>query len=40
MFGTPFEIFGIVHLLTIATVIVISVLLLKFYKIKTEDQKL
>jgi len=39
MFGTPFEIFGTVHLLTIATVIVISVLLPKFYKNKTEDQK-
>ena len=39
MFGTPFEIFGTVHLLTIATVIVVSVLLPKFYKNKTEDQK-
>ena len=39
MFGTPFEIFGTVHLLTIAAVIVISVLLPKFYKNKTEDQK-
>ena len=39
MFGTPFEMFGTVHLLTIATVIVISVLLPKFYKNKTEDQK-
>ena len=39
MFGTPFEMFGIVHLITIATVIVVSVLLPKFYKNKTEDQK-
>ena len=39
MFGTPFEIFGTVHLLTIVTVILISVLLPKFYKNKTEDQK-
>ena len=39
MFGTPFEMFGIVHLITIATVIVASVLLPKFYKNKTEDQK-
>ena len=39
MFGTPFEMFGTVHLITIATVIVISVLLPKFYKNKTEDQK-
>ena len=39
MFGTPFEMFGNVHLITIATVIVVSVLLPKFYKNKTEDQK-
>ena len=39
MFGTPFAMFGTVHLITIATVIVISVLLPKFYKNKTEDQK-
>ena len=39
MFGTPFEMFGTIHLITIATVIVISVLLPKFYKNKTGDQK-
>ena len=39
MFGTPFEMFGNVHLITIAAVIVVSVLLPKFYKNKTEDQK-
>ena len=39
MFGTPFEMFGIVHIITIATVMVASVLLPRFYKNKTEDQK-
>ena len=39
MFGTPFEMFGNVHLITIAAVIVVSVLLPKFYKNKSEDQK-
>jgi len=39
MFGTPFEMFGTVHLITIAVVVVISVLLPKFYKNKSEDQK-
>ena len=39
MFGTPFAMFGTVHLITIATVIAVSVLLPKFYKNKTEDQK-
>jgi len=39
MFGTSFEMFGTVHLITIAVVIVISVLLPKFYKNKSEDQK-
>ena len=36
MFGTPFEMFGNVHLITIAAVIVVSVLLPKFYKNKTD----
>jgi len=39
MFGTPFEMFGTVHLITIAVVVVVSVLLPKFYKNKSEDQK-
>ena len=39
MFGTPFEIFGTVHLLTIIAVIAISVLLPKFYKNKSDSQK-
>ena len=40
MYGTPFEIFGVVHLLTIAIVILISALLPKFYKNKPDNQKL
>ena len=39
MFGTPFEIFGTVHLMTIIAVIVVSVLLPKFYKSKSDSQK-
>ena len=39
MFGTPFEIFGTVHLLTIIAVIAVSVLLPKFYKNKSDSQK-
>jgi len=39
MFGTPFEMFGTVHLITIAVVIVISVFLPRLYKNKSEDQK-
>jgi len=39
MFGTPFQMFGTVHLITIAAVIVVSVLLPKFYKNKSESQK-
>ena len=39
MFGTPFEIFGTVHLITIATIILVSVFLPKLYKNKTNDQK-
>ena len=38
MFGTPFEIFGTVHLITIATIILVSVFLPKLYKNKTNDQ--
>ena len=33
MYGTPFEIFGVVHLLTIAIVLLVSALLPKFIKI-------
>tara|TARA_B100000965_G_C19501216_1_gene717532 strand:- start:314 stop:1015 length:702 start_codon:yes stop_codon:yes gene_type:complete len=40
MYGTPFEIFGVVHLLTIAVVILISALMPKFYKNKSDSQKL
>ena len=40
MYGTPFEIFGVVHVLTIKIVILISVLLPKFYKNKSDSQKL
>tara|TARA_Y100000746_G_scaffold214585_1_gene208016 strand:- start:715 stop:1416 length:702 start_codon:yes stop_codon:yes gene_type:complete len=36
MFGTPFELFGTVHLITIAVVILTSVLLPKFYKNKSD----
>ena len=39
MFGTPFQLFGTVHLLTIFTVIVVSIFLPKFYKGKSENQK-
>ena len=39
MFGTPFEMFGTIHLITIAMVIVISIFLPKLYKNKSEDQK-
>ena len=38
MFGTPFELFGTVHLITIAVVILTSVLLPKFYKNKSDYQ--
>ena len=40
MFGTPFEMFGTIHLITMAMVIVISIFLPKLYKNKSEDQKL
>ena len=39
MFGTPFEIFGPIHLLTIFSVIVVSLFLPRFYKRKSENQK-
>ena len=39
MFGTPFQLFGTVHLLTIFTVIVVSIFLPKIYKDKSENQK-
>ena len=39
MFGTPFEMFGTVHLMTIIAVIAVSVLLPKFYKNKSDDHK-
>ena len=38
MFGTPFELFGTVHLITIAVVILTSILLPKFYKNKYDYQ--
>ena len=39
MFGTPFELFGSVHLITIVVIIAVTVLLPKFYKNKSEQQK-
>ena len=39
MFGTPFELFGTVHLITIAVIIVVSVLLPRSYKDKSINQK-
>ena len=39
MFGTPFQLFGTVHLLTIFTIIIVSIFLPKFYKDKSENQK-
>ena len=39
MFGTPFQLFGTVHLLTIFTVILVSIFLPKLYKDKSENQK-
>ena len=38
MFGTPFEIFGTVHLLTILSIVVVSFFLPKFYKNKSDKQ--
>ena len=39
MFGTPFELFGTVHLITIAVITLISVLLPRSYKDKSINQK-
>jgi hypothetical integral membrane protein (TIGR02206 family) len=39
MFGTPFQIFGTVHLITIFSVIIVSVFLPKVYKNKSESDK-
>ena len=38
MFGTPFELFGTVHLITIAVIIITSIFLPKFYKNKSDHQ--
>ena len=38
MFGTPFELFGTVHLITIAVVIITSIFLPKIYKNKSDHQ--
>ncbi len=38
MFGTPFEIFGTVHLLTILSVVLVAIFLPKFYKNKSDEQ--
>ena len=38
MFGTPFELFGTVHLITIAVVIITSIILPIFYKNKSDHQ--
>ena len=38
MFGTPFEIFGTVHILTIAVIAFVSIFLPKFYKGKPDEQ--
>tara|TARA_B100001250_G_scaffold395746_1_gene400982 strand:+ start:1672 stop:2373 length:702 start_codon:yes stop_codon:yes gene_type:complete len=39
MFGTPFQIFGTIHLITIATILIVSIFLPIFYKQKSEKQK-
>ena len=39
MFGSQFEIFGVIHLITMFVIIIVSVFLPKFYKDKTESQK-
>ena len=39
MFGTPFQIFGTVHLITIFSVIIVSVFLPKFYINKSGSDK-
>ena len=38
MFGTPFEIFGTVHVLTILSIVLVSIFLPKFYKNKSDEQ--
>ena len=38
MFGTPFEIFGTVHIITIAVIAFVSIFLPKFYKGKPDEQ--
>ena len=38
MFGTPFEIFGTVHILTILSIVLVSIFLPKFYKNKSDKQ--
>ena len=38
MFGSPFEIFGSVHLLTILSIVLVSIFLPKFYKNKSDEQ--
>ena len=38
MFGTPFEIFGTVHVITIVVIAFVSILLPKFYKGKADEQ--
>ena len=38
MFGTPFEIFGTVHLLTILSIVLVAIFLPKFYKNKSDGQ--
>ena len=40
MFGTPFELFWNVHLITIVVIIAVTVLLHKLYINKSEDLKL
>ena len=37
MFGSPFEIFGTVHLLTILSIVLVSIFLPKFYKNKSDE---
>ena len=38
MFGTPFEIFGTVHVITIVVIAFVSIFLPKFYKGKADEQ--
>ena len=39
MFGTDFELFGTVHLMTIFTIVIVSIFLPKFFKNKPVEQK-